>query len=310
MFRRVAYLAVSICLLLGLSGCALSFLNFAAGRAEWRGQAERACMSSRQVATSSFIESIRGIDGNGTCGIDRPLKVRALANGQVEVGPDATLGCPMTAAVERWLATAVQPAALARFGSPVVEIKQMSSYACRSRNNVRGAELSEHAFGNALDVGGFVLANGREITVLRGWRGEADERAFLREVHYYACQQFNTVLGPGTSDGQHENHFHLDLARHNAAGTSRYCRPTAQLPPPPAAPPAVYAPGVPMASLPPSAVPQPAPGPGPGYVVAHAPIPQPAPVRPVPAPAPVPMAIAAPPGGPVPPAPIPAYLFQ
>ena len=114
MFRRVAYLTVASCLLLGLSGCALSFLNFAAGREAWRAQAERACMSSREVATSSFFESIRAVDGNGTCGIDRPLKVRALAGGQVELGPDATLGCPITAAIEYWLANSVQPAAMAR----------------------------------------------------------------------------------------------------------------------------------------------------------------------------------------------------
>lgn len=308
MLRRVAYLAVSICLLLGLSGCALSFLNFAAaGREAWRGEAERVCMSSRLVTLSSYIQRAQRVDGNGSCGIDRPLRVTALANGQVELGPDATLGCPMTVAIEHWLQTAVQPAALARFGSPVVEIKQMSAYACRTRNHVHGAALSEHAFGNALDIGSFKLANGREVTVLRGWRGAEDERAFLREVHYYACQQFNTVLGPGTSDGQHENHFHLDLAHHNAAGTSRYCRPTAQLPPPPAQPPGVYAPDVPMAALPPSAVPRPAPGPGYQVVVA-APVPPSAPVRPMPAPGPTPMAIAAP--GPVPPAPIPAYLFQ
>ncbi len=31
------------------------------------------------------------------------------------------------------------------------------------------------------------------------------------------------MLGPGVK--YHGDHFHLDLAHHNAAGTSRYCRP-------------------------------------------------------------------------------------
>jgi hypothetical protein len=141
---------------------------------------------------------------------------------------------------------------MARLGSPVVEIKQLSAYSCRTKNSVRGASLSEHAFGNALDVAAFKLADGREVTVKRGWRGTDAERDFLREVHARACGVFSTVLGPGHSDGRHEDHFHLDLARHNGSGS--YCRPAAVMPPPPA-PSAPMAsgthPGVPVASLPP-----------------------------------------------------------
>ena len=33
-----------------------------------------------------------------------------------------------------------------------------------------GAQLSEHAFGNAIDVSGFKLADGREISVVRDWK--------------------------------------------------------------------------------------------------------------------------------------------
>jgi hypothetical protein len=151
----------------------------------------------------------------------------------------------MVAALEQWLAGSVQPAAIARFGSQVVAIKQMSAYACRSRNNQRGARLSEHAFGNALDVGAFQLADGRVVTVKAGWRGAPEERAFLLQVHAEACKYFTTVLGPGVAN--HSDHFHLDLAHHGRSGTSRYCRPTPTLPPPP-----TYDPyrDVPVAGLP------------------------------------------------------------
>ncbi len=246
MLRRVAFLAASAALLVSLGGCALNFLNLER-RAAWRSAAEAQCVSSRRLAAADVIERVRAINGSGTCGIDSPLRVSSLANGQIRIGPTATLGCPVTAAVEHWLANAVMPAALERLGSPVVEIKQLSAYACRTMNNVRGADLSEHAFGNALDVGAFRLADGREINVLRGWRGAQEERDFLRVVFLAACQQFGTVLGPG-SDGHHEDHFHLDLAQHGRDGTTRYCRPQNVTPPAPVVPAPFF--GFPVAGLP------------------------------------------------------------
>ena len=85
--------------------------------------------------------------------------------------------------------------------------------------------LSEHSFGNALDVAGFRLASGREVTVLQGWwRGTPRDRAFLQLVFAGACAEFYTVLGPG-SDAYHSNHFHLDLLRTNARGGRHFCQP-------------------------------------------------------------------------------------
>jgi hypothetical protein len=150
------------------------------------------------------------------------------------------LGCPITAAVERWLGEAVQPAAIAWFGAPIVELKQISAYSCRPRNNEAGERLSEHAFGNAIDIAGFVLADGRKITVKNDWTlGDDATRSFLREVFAAACERFKTVLGPGVK--YHNDHFHLDLAHHNEAGTSRYCRPLPDGPAPRRAP---YSPGL------------------------------------------------------------------
>ena len=44
------------------------------------------------------------------------------------------------------------------------------------------AHISEHAFGNALDIAAFTLADGRRITVKGGWRGMPEEQGFLRDV--------------------------------------------------------------------------------------------------------------------------------
>ena len=224
MFRRVAYLAVSAAtLLVLLSGCAF---NFQVERQEaWRAEADRACMLSRLFRRDDFVSPLDSIRENRVCGLKEPLAVSALNDGTVVVGPTATIGCSMAVALESWLANAVQPAASARLGSPVVSMTQISSYACRGRNGQPGAELSEHAFGNALDIASFQLADGRIVSVEHHWYGGTQaEQDFLREIHGSACQYFNTVLGPGVD--YHSDHFHFDLAHHNAAGTSRYCRPT------------------------------------------------------------------------------------
>lgn len=135
-----------------------------------------------------------------------------VAGGGAAVMPAATLACPMVSAVDRWIAASVQPAAQRWFGQPVVEIHQISAYSCRGMNNQRGARISEHAFGNALDVASFTFADGRKVTVQHGWHGLPEERGFLHDVYAAACAQFSTVLGPG-SNAFHYNHFHLDLMR-------------------------------------------------------------------------------------------------
>ena len=87
-------------------------------------------------------------------------------------------------------------------------------------------DISEHAFGNALDIAGFRLAGGDEITVVRGWwKGSPRERAFLQAVLAGACAEFYTVLGPG-SDRHHYNHIHVDLLVSNARNGRHFCQPS------------------------------------------------------------------------------------
>lgn len=153
-----------------------------------------------------------------------PSRGMPVAGGAAAVTPPATLACPLVAALDDWIVGAVQPAAQRWFGQPVAELKQISAYACRGMNGQRGAPISEHAFGNAIDVAAFTLADGRKVTVENGWRGLPEERGFLRDIHAAACRQFMTVLAPG-SDAFHYDHIHLDLARR--ASGRRVCSPHA-----------------------------------------------------------------------------------
>jgi hypothetical protein len=146
------------------------------------------------------------------------------AVGPVAVKPAATLACPIVSMLDRWLAESVQPAALRWFGARVVEIKQISAYSCRGMNGNPHAHISEHAFGNALDVAGFTLADGRYISVQHGWKGLPEEQGFLRDVEAGACQRFTTVLAPG-ANVYHYNHIHVDLMRR--ASRRQICKPAA-----------------------------------------------------------------------------------
>jgi hypothetical protein len=126
--------------------------------------------------------------------------------------------CPLARQFARWAREAVQPAAGAWLGSRVVRIESFGTYSCRPVNGRPGARLSEHGRANAVDVGAFVLADGRRITVLAGWSGgDEDVRRFLRNVHAAGCRRFGIVLGPD-ADAYHRDHLHFDM------GQGPYCR--------------------------------------------------------------------------------------
>jgi hypothetical protein len=120
-----------------------------------------------------------------------------------------------------WFDNTVQPNAERQFGEKVVGVDIAASYSCRPRNNQRGAKMSEHGYGNAIDISAFTLESGRKVSVLEGWRGSSGERRFLNGVHDEACGEFHTVLGPN-SDRNHRDHIHLDLQ--NRRSGSHYCR--------------------------------------------------------------------------------------
>jgi hypothetical protein len=142
--------------------------------------------------------------------------------GLAVVSPPATLACPLVSSLDSWVSSGIQPAAMRWFGQPVIEIKQISAYSCRPMNGQTGAPISEHAFGNALDIAGFTFADGRKVTVRNGWYGSPADRAFLHDVQAAACQLFATVLAPG-SNAFHTDHIHVDLARHSSG--RRICQP-------------------------------------------------------------------------------------
>ena len=142
------------------------------------------------------------------CGITDPVSVTSV--GGVGLDPAATMNCDAAEALATWVDRGLQPA----FRNQVVQMTVVDSYSCRPRNNVRGAKISEHGLGNAIDISGFVLRSGKVMTVARNYGAE------IRQAKKAACGPFRTTLGPG-SDGYHEDHIHLDVS-HRRGGA--YCR--------------------------------------------------------------------------------------
>src|SRR5438445_665134 len=224
MTRGVRLYLVGSLVLVSLAGCGRGF--FQAEREPWRAEAEVACLKSGAVKEGPDRVRVEPISGPGMCGADYPLKIAALGEGSSIYGFADDLRPPasIVSMLDRWFAESVQPAAMRWFGVRVVEIRQISAYSCRGMNGNPHAHISEHAFGNALDIAAFTLADGRRITVKDGWRGLPEEQGFLRDVQATACQQFNTVLAPG-SNAHHEDHIHVDLMRRTSRRT--ICQPAA-----------------------------------------------------------------------------------
>lgn len=220
MLRSVLAFSAVAAFLAAVAGCAVNRFE---RREPWRDQAENMCISRGLVQPTAWVSLGQEIAGPGPCGLQQPFKVTRLGGGSVIMKQRLTIGCPALAEAEAWLADTIQPAARLYFGVQVAEINA-GTYACRGRNNRVGAKLSEHSFGNALDIMSFTLADGHVITIKGGWRGTEAEQGFLREVFTGACNRFNTVLGPG-SDMFHYDHFHVDLARHDPRGMRRVCKP-------------------------------------------------------------------------------------
>ncbi len=162
---------------------------------------------------------------DGACGIPAPVSVTGLDGGAIAFSTRALLNCSLAETLAGWIDETVQPIAMKTLGGRVTGLRIAASYACRNRDSLADAKLSEHARGNAIDVSAFRVAGIGWIDVESGWTDGGAKAVFLRAVRGSACGPFTTVLGPG-SDSYHSNHFHLDRAKRRTAGPSHglYCK--------------------------------------------------------------------------------------
>jgi len=125
------------------------------------------------------------------------------------------MSCALALQVERFEREIVQPTAQRLLGRGVRQMENFGAFACRQETGSRH-RLSQHAFGKAIDIKGFVLDDGSRISVEKDWTGSGRRSDFLREVGRAACGYFNVVLTP-EGDSFHQDNIHLDI------GPDRLC---------------------------------------------------------------------------------------
>lgn len=186
--------------------------DFENGASDAERQADAACRARLRQLGVAF-EPQAPISDPAGCRVPFPLSVSKLSP-DIALEPPGVMNCAMTEAAARFAQAVIAPAAQSAYGAALKSIANASAYVCRPRNGT--AKLSEHAFGNALDMARFVLADGKAVDV----KETADPRdaAFLATIRKAACGPFKTVLGPG-SDADHAFHFHVDLAPRRNGGT-------------------------------------------------------------------------------------------
>jgi len=147
------------------------------------------------------------------CGVADPVRITSVDG--VALNQSAVINCETARALKTWIRKGLKPA----FGrNEVVGLRVAASYACRPRNNVKGAKISEHGRGNAIDITAIVLANGKSIVVAEDWRRSAGKP--MKKAYRAACGTFGTTLGP-ESDRHHRDHLHFDIADQRGGA---YCR--------------------------------------------------------------------------------------
>ncbi|MEP3421838.1 MAG: extensin family protein [Erythrobacter sp.] len=178
---------------------------------------DASCLTNLSAAGASF-DALPDTYAAPGCNRLGTVQLSALAGdgGEFGISNIGPVQCRVASAFGNWARFGVDRAARQILGSPLARIETMGSYACR---NVAGSNRrSAHSRAEAIDVSGFILEDGRRISLVEDWDGgTAAEREFLRVVHSSACKRFGTVLGPEYNRA-HADHFHLE-------GTgSEFCR--------------------------------------------------------------------------------------
>ncbi len=106
----------------------------------------------------------------GQCGMSAPVHLHSVGSAaKVTFSPAPQMNCRLAAQLARWVETVLQPAAREVFGSRITRIVGASSYSCRNMYSNPKLPLSEHATGSAVDIAGFVTADGRTVRVAKAW---------------------------------------------------------------------------------------------------------------------------------------------
>jgi hypothetical protein len=162
------------------------------------------------------------IEVSDVCHIANPVKLTSVqtSEGTVKLAGSPLLNCEFARQFVTWVSYVAAPITGGLEPARLSSILTGTSYQCRQRNGDNSDKMSEHAFGNAIDIAGFLLANRKKVEVADV--SDPTDQRLLMTLHATACGYFTTVLGPG-SNAAHASHYHFDMIKRGKSGTSRIC---------------------------------------------------------------------------------------
>lgn len=156
----------------------------------------RGWLSSRPVA-----------DSGGPCPLSGAVRVSDF--GPVRLSSSFLASCPLALSSALFIHQQARPLTLRLMNSELRQVDHLGSFACRNIYHRENARRSEHATADALDISGFRLADGRAMTITRGWHAPASG-PWLRALLSASCGYYGNGLGP-EYNAAHGNHFHLGM---------------------------------------------------------------------------------------------------
>lgn len=161
----------------------------------------------RQAAQRGWLDSRPVADSGGPCPLTQAVRVSGF--GQVRLSSSFLASCPLALSSALFVQQQARPLARQLMNSELRQIDHLGSFACRNIYHRQHARLSEHATAEALDISGFRLADGRRITLTRGWQ-RPSEGPWLRALLAASCGYYGNGLGPDYN-AAHKTHFHFGM---------------------------------------------------------------------------------------------------
>ena len=143
----------------------------------------------------------------GACPLTDVVQVRDF--GTVKLSNRFLASCRLALSSALYVEQQVKPLSRQMLNSEVTRIDHLGSFACRNIYHRADGTLSEHATANALDISGFRLENGKQVSVLKDWT-QPQTQPFLQTLLAISCQYYGNGLGP-SYNAAHANHFHLGM---------------------------------------------------------------------------------------------------
>ena len=174
------------------------------------------CLQKLRAMGAEFTIAPATVD-YGKCNVKNPVNLRSVTtkHSTIDLPEAPLLNCKFALQFSKWLSESGAPILSAQLNSPVERISTGPGFECRGRNGDGTAKVSEHGYGNAVDISTFRLQNGKTLNV--------GDSTLLPGVRASACGYFTTVLGPG-ANAAHASHFHFDMGAHGKSGNYRICQ--------------------------------------------------------------------------------------